>query len=140
MGVPGVALPARQRRVKAICELAALASGIYCTIIIINNTDLFNFFQFSCLFKMRYHATTCLVEISCVHARLHAHVYLHITYNNINTHGRPHTQLTTVLVLCSISYIIHHSDNINVVRQVKRTSAVQELTYAFLSFIPIRQE
>ena len=79
------------RRVKT----NSAASGIYCTIIIINNTDLFNFFivflQFLCQFKMRYHAITCFVEISCVHARLHAHVNLHITYNNIQaTHLRAH--------------------------------------------------
>ena len=49
------------------------------------------FLQFLCQFKMRYHATTCFVEISCVHARLHAHVNLHITYNNIQaTHLRAH--------------------------------------------------
>ena len=80
---PGVALPTRPRRVKT----NSAASGIYCTIIIINHTDLFNFFsfflQFLCQFEMRYHAITCFVEISCVHARLHAHVNLHITYNNI---------------------------------------------------------
>ena len=71
------------------------ASQIYCTIIIINKTDLFNFLcfflQFLCQFKMRYHATTCFVEISCVHASLHAHVNLHKTYNNIQaTHLRAH--------------------------------------------------
>ena len=37
---PGVALPTRPRRVKT----NSAASGIYCTIIIINHTDLFNFF------------------------------------------------------------------------------------------------
>ena len=42
----GVALPARQRRVKAICDLARLASGVYCTIIIIDNTNLINFTVF----------------------------------------------------------------------------------------------
>ena len=39
-------------RVKAICELATLASGNHCTIIIINNTDLFIFLYFFTCFHV----------------------------------------------------------------------------------------
>ena len=42
----GVALPDRPRRVKALSDLARLARGVYCTIIIINDTNLINFYSF----------------------------------------------------------------------------------------------
>ena len=50
---PGVELPARQQRVKAICDLARLASEVYCIIIIINNTR--GFLEIRCLYSIQVH-------------------------------------------------------------------------------------
>ena len=69
-------------QVKAICDLARLASGVYCTIIIINNTNLINFLQFSMRYqtwflgnKVHVHTldeTQCLHTHTCTHTN-HAH-------------------------------------------------------------------
>ena len=74
---PGVALPTRPRRVKT----NSAASGIYCTITIINHTDLFNFFivflysfyvSLKCVI-MQYHVSW--KSLVCMRAYMHTLIY-----------------------------------------------------------------
>ena len=68
-------------RVKAICYLARLASEIYCIIIIINNTNLINFYtnlinfytfhlSFQCVIKRGFSEIRCLYSVH-VHRDIH---------------------------------------------------------------------
>ena len=67
----GVALPATSQiqlgRVKAICNLARLASEVYCIIIIINNPKLINFYSFhssfQCVIKRGFLEIRCLYSV-----------------------------------------------------------------------------
>ena len=54
-------------RVKAICDLARLASGVYCTIIIISNTSLINFYSFHCVIKRGFLEIRCLCMCTEIH-------------------------------------------------------------------------
>ena len=62
-------------RVKAICDLARLASEVYCIIIIINNTNLINFYSFhlsfQCVIKRGF------LEIRCLYS-VHVHRDTHV--------------------------------------------------------------
>ena len=69
--------------VKAICDLARMTS---CTIIIINNTNLINFYSFQCVIKRGFLKIRCLCV--CTHPHTldepmftHTHVPISITYN-----------------------------------------------------------
>ena len=66
----GVALPARQRRVKVICDLARLASEVYCIIIIINIANLINCYGFH--FSFQYVIKRGFLEIRCRYS-VHVH-------------------------------------------------------------------
>ena len=57
-------------RVKVICYLARLASEVYCITIIINNTNLINFYSFHLSFQ--YVIKRDFLEIMCLYS---VHVY-----------------------------------------------------------------
>ena len=67
-------------QVKATCDLARLASGGYCTIIIINNTNLINcysfHFSFQCVIKCGFLEIRCLYTCTRWMTQcLHTHAY-----------------------------------------------------------------
>ena len=84
----GVVLPGASQnqlgRVKAICDLARLVSGVYCTIIIIHNTNLINFYNFhlsfQCIIKRGFLEIRCLCTCTKIHMLdetmfTHTHAY-----------------------------------------------------------------
>ena len=69
-------------RVKAICDLASLASEVYCKIIIINNTNLINFYSFhfscQCVIKHGFLKIRCLWTCT----EIHTNNEIHMKYTN----------------------------------------------------------
>ena len=102
MHVPaGVELPAASQNQ---CDLAHLASGVYCTIIIFNNTNLINFsFQFSMRYQTWFLVNTVSVHFQCVIKRGFSEVRclcmcteIHTLDETMFTHTRVPIQITHI--------------------------------------------
>ena len=77
-------------RVKALCDLAHLASGVYCTMFIIINTNSINFysfhFSFQCIINRGFLEISCLCTCTEIHTLdetmvTHTRVPMQITHN-----------------------------------------------------------